>query len=391
MFDHLDDPQPPAVGVAARLAVESRRVRLARRRRIAYTTAASVTLAAAGTGIALGATTGRGSAVRIQTGPPTSLTVPATTTVVPTVRTIHRPLRVSMPPTTYSPSPSVPLSCGQLNPVGRSGPVTATAANGDFEAVLSGTLDMSAPGGPLFKQGRLVVSMLGRPLVDEAVQAPSNEKYGFKPSQVSVVDLTGSPFGANYPTSAIAPLCLARFAGAADPTALLGFYSGAAHCCFALRAISIASGGPSSSEDLELGNWWGTVETNDGRVIVVTADNRFAYAFSSFAGSGMPLMVYEVSGGGFVVTSRNYADLLTADAAKWWQQINNPQNQGPGGGILGVVAPWVADECELGQSGYAWAWVNKLNAEGKLNGPFKPTGSAYVAALRTFLGKTGYC
>lgn len=387
MFDHLDDPQPPAVGDDTRLAVESRRARLARRRRIAYTTAASVTLVAAGTGIALGATTGRGTAVRIQTGPPTSVTAP--TTLVPTVTTVRHSMRVPTPATTSSPAPSVPLSCGQLNPVGRSGPVAATATNGEFEAVLSGTLDLYAPVGPLLKEPRLVVKVLGRPLMDQAVQAPSDEKYGFKPSQVSVVNLTGPPFGTNYLTSAVMPLCLARFGGAADPTVVLGFNSGFMHCCFAVRAISIAPGGPQSTQDLELGNWWGTVETHDGRAIVVTADNRFAYAFTSFAGSGMPVMVYEVSGGDFVVTSRNYPDLLTADAAKWWQTINGPQNSGQG--ILGVVAPWVADECELGQSGYAWAWVNKLNAEGKLTGPIAPTGSAYVAALRTFLSKTGYC
>lgn len=383
MFDHLDDPRPPVVGDDARRAVESRRARLARRRRIAYSAAASAVLVATGTGIALGATAGRGTAVRIQTRPQPSVPAPhPTTTVVrraaPTVETT---LQASLPP--------VPLICAELTPVGHSGPVVATAVNGRFKAVLSGTLDLTAPAGPVLNHPRLVVIADGRTLLDEAVVAPNIPPEGFTRNQVIAVNLVGPLFGTSYPTSAYSPMCLARFAGAAVPTVLFGFYAGGAHCCVAVRAVPLGPGAPGPSDDLGLGNATATVEVHEGRVIVLTADNRFAYAFSSFAGSGMPVMAYEVSGGHFVLKTRDYPDLIRSDAARWWQQVVSTQNGGQG--ILGVLAAWVADECQIGRSASAWATVDTLNAQGKLTGPSAPTGTAYVAALRTFLSKTGYC
>lgn len=66
----------------------------------------------------------------------------------------------------------------------------------------------------------------------------------------------------------------------------------------------------------------------------------------------------------------------------------------PGVG-LGIVAAWVADECNLGQ-GPAWAPVNALQVLHELGGnasdlPELPAGAAYVAALHAFLTQHGYC
>jgi hypothetical protein len=72
----------------------------------------------------------------------------------------------------------------------------------------------------------------------------------------------------------------------------------------------------------------------------------------------------------------------------WMRQFNAA---GPGDG-LGLLAPWVADECRLGQSAGAWATVGQLLALGKLAGPAGwPSGAAYVPALKTFLTQQRYC
>lgn len=59
---------------------------------------------------------------------------------------------------------------------------------------------------------------------------------------------------------------------------------------------------------------------------------------------------------------------------------------------LGILAPWVADECVLGQESSAWAVVNGLQAQHRLGGDAGwPSGAAYVSALRAFLTQHGYC
>ncbi len=148
-----------------------------------------------------------------------------------------------------------------------------------------------------------------------------------------------------------------------------------------------ARAGLSAAVDDNMGNPGAALEPDGDDAMIVTADNTFAYQFSSYAASGLPLKLLQFSRGRFVDITSQRPDLLAADAAKWWTAFNAD----PGNG-LGVLAPWVADQCALGQSTSAWATVDQLLAEGKLVGPAGwPEGSAYVEALKTFLAKEGRC
>ena len=74
-------------------------------------------------------------------------------------------------------------------------------------------------------------------------------------------------------------------------------------------------------------------------------------------------------------------------SSTWWTAFNS--NPGLG---LGVLAAWVADQCNLGQGTAAWTTVDQLQAQGRLSGPAGwPQGAAYVQALKSFLAQHGYC
>lgn len=63
------------------------------------------------------------------------------------------------------------------------------------------------------------------------------------------------------------------------------------------------------------------------------------------------------------------------------------------------MAAWTADECQVGKQTSAYATVGALNAARKLvipglpsePTPLWPEGSAFVAALKSFLKSEGYC
>ena len=135
-----------------------------------------------------------------------------------------------------------------------------------------------------------------------------------------------------------------------------------------------------------------TVEAGGGHAILVAADNSFVYVFAPFVGSAVPMRVLDLQGRWFVNVTRDYPALVAQDAQMWWRAY------GPagvaGGGSLGVLAAWVADECMLGKGHSAWATVERLKAKGKLSGklaPGYPSGAEYVKLLRTFLEEHGYC
>jgi hypothetical protein len=285
-------------------------------------------------------------------------------------------------PTTPPPTPVVypPVSCDTLDlwhtPAGTA--VSTTATSGAVVVTLTGTAVTVAGGDPGLTGAELTVT-IGGSHFSESVAPPAQT------SDVTPWSLTPAASPSGAPNSDA--LCLALFPGDTTPTVVLGLSTGGAHCCTVVRAIALSSAGLAPPVDDDLGNAGATLENGPHGATIVTADNAFAYQFSSFAGSGLPVEVLQFSQGRFVAVTSQRPDLIATDAALWWRTFN----ANPGSG-LGVLAPWVADQCALGQATTAWATVDQLLAQGKLIGPTEwPQGSAYVAALKTFLAKQGYC
>lgn len=203
-------------------------------------------------------------------------------------------------------------------------------------------------------------------------------------------------------STSLDPLCLAHFPGSATPAVLIGVASAGANCCTDLRIL--APSGQSTSWswlDDPVGTAPLHVEMIGSKPAIVTADSGFAYRFTDFAASGMPLLVQQIRDGAVVDVTRQYPTLVSEDAASWWHRyLASPEDP------LGVLAAWTADECLLGQQTSAFTTLGHINAQGQLtdaaisgsaasSGPGNilhwPQGSAYIAALQSFLVSSGYC
>jgi hypothetical protein len=180
--------------------------------------------------------------------------------------------------------------------------------------------------------------------------------------------------------------------GDGEPEILLDFWFGGAHCCYWTR---IYRWDPTSEAYTNTAQFWGNVGydledvSQAGRLELVTADNRFAYAFASFAGSGFPLQVWDYLSGRLVNTTRSYPVLIARDAARQWKWYGQARRHSSE--VRGFLAAWAADESLLGRGGTALTWLNRHSFV--LSGLYdEQSGSthSYLKHLRAFLRRTGY-
>jgi len=305
----------------------------------------------------------------------------------------HRITPATTPPTTPV---TRPLACGPFDlwttPAGTA--VTTTARLGSVTATLTGTVVTRPSFDPALSDARLRVALEDGRHFSETVAPPAQAfpEPSTEGQLVTPTSLAPSPAAGNATEQPpnTDTLCLADVPGERLPTVLLGLYTGYAHCCTVVRAIAVSSTGLSPAVDKSVGNAGASLSPDGADAMVVTADTVFAYRFTSFAFSGLPLELLQFDHGGFADITKQYSthhpDLVTADAATQWKNYTS----NPGNG-LGLLAAWVADECDVGQGAAAWTEVDQLEAQGKLIGPLSPTGAAYVEALKTFLAKQGYC
>ncbi len=179
--------------------------------------------------------------------------------------------------------------------------------------------------------------------------------------------------------------------GDGEPEILLDFWFGGAHCCYWTR---IYRWSPEAQTYTNTAHFWGnfgyrlTNLSGSGRVQLVSADNRFAYAFASFAGSGAPVQAWDYRSGRLVDTTRSYRALISRDVARWWKVYARARHSGE---VRGLLAPWAADRCLLGHGTAALAWLERHGSV--LAGQYdEQTGSVarYLKRLRMFLYRTGY-
>jgi hypothetical protein len=197
-----------------------------------------------------------------------------------------------------------------------------------------------------------------------------------------------------YPSTKAA-LHLVRLGRSATQNIVLTLYSGGAHCCtieqvyattatkghlsdvernFGDPGVRLVDLGPAKSEDF------------------LTANDAFAYKFTDFAASGMPLEILRFYDGGFHDVTRTFPGLIAKDAAQWMGAFK-AQASSHYGDTTGVVAAWVADEDMLGKSASAQQFLDREAVAGHLNsglGSLEPEGKHFVTALQMFLRKEGY-
>lgn len=182
------------------------------------------------------------------------------------------------------------------------------------------------------------------------------------------------------------PLAFAFLDGQRAPQLLVALYTGGAHCCTVLEVLDFNAPRPHTTA-LDLGNVGAEIRWLAGHPSFLTADDRFAYAFTSFAGSGLPLRIWRYDHGRILDVTSRFPSRVAADAGVWWRLTADPH----GVDRRGFAAAWAADEALLGRSESAHAELERLVARGKLRGPAGwKSGQAYVEALWRFLARSGY-
>ena len=262
------------------------------------------------------------------------------------------------------------VDCGTMHPSHpRTGERVRVAAgfSGD-EASLTGTYGGTF--GSEISKPSLVIRDQGRVLLSERV----GEGPDFFKDSVSLGYFTVYEARANVPQGS---LCVARLIPGAQPSMLLNLYSGGAHCCTILDGYRFGSD-RRRLVSLDLGNPEAELAVEGGRFVIITADNSFAYTFSSFAGSGMPVEVLAFSGDTFTNVTRDYLGIVAEDSNIW----QSGYYEDPANGT-GLIAAWVADEDLLGRSASAWSFVESAVRTGQLKVmPWFKSDAAYLKALR---------
>src|SRR4051794_40398350 len=213
-----------------------------------------------------------------------------------------------------------------------------------------------------------------------------------------------------------------------EPEVLVDLYTGGAHCC-ATTLIWFFDGSGYRRRVLGLGDQGYRLRDldADGQPEIVTADDRFAYAFTAFAYSWFPPLVYDWRGHALVDVTRRFPSRIRADLAAIRKVLPRARRDGDPRGLVaayappspggtrpapaafrkvfprarrdgdprGLVAAYAADEYLLGRGKAARAYLRGALRRGDLRAipagdATWPSGRSYAPALLRFLHKAGY-
>ncbi len=177
-----------------------------------------------------------------------------------------------------------------------------------------------------------------------------------------------------------------------QPNVVVELNTGGDHCCTVVQVYTYDPGASTyrvSEHDFGDPGALLTDVAGDERVELESADDRFAYAFTSFAFSGLPLQIWRFAKGQFSDATREFPQAIAADAKRQWGGFLANRRRGLG---LGFIAAWAADEELLGNHG---AVADTLAREARLRhlrsgDHLSPGGTRFVRKLQRFLLKTGY-
>ncbi|MDE3070219.1 MAG: hypothetical protein KGJ43_05775, partial [Acidobacteriota bacterium] len=272
------------------------------------------------------------------------------------------------------------LAAGALAPTGAQAAVQRQSASaGSVKATFTFTETHGRYSLPEYGEEKLAIERAGRPAYEAPVSSslcsgacwPGGSLLGRGSSSVQVLALE-------------AP---------SEPDVLLNLFTGGAHCCSVTQAFSYDGASatyvkaehdfgnvPARLERPGPGSGSGSAER------LVSADNRFAYAFTDFADSGLPVQVWTLSAGRFVDVTRSYPALIARDARRQWHGFLADRNNG-----VGLIAAWAADECLLGHRAKVERMLARQLRAGRLQSAFGAyRGRRFIHALMADLKRWGY-
>jgi hypothetical protein len=256
--------------------------------------------------------------------------------------------------------------------------VSVQAGQGVVSAVLSYQQGADSFGNPTYSGLQLRIARAGTTVYAQPVESR------YCPGACIPEGLGGPP--------ASAPLQVVDLEATGEPTVVLHLYTGGEHCCQVLQIFFYdPATGSYRLAERDFGDAADLVAdvAGDRRLEIESADDRFAYRFTSYAFSGLPLQIWRFQGGRLVDATRAFPAALAADAARQRAAFLANRRKGLG---LGFIAAWTADEALLGRRRAA---ERRLRAEAGLHrlrsaDRLSPTGSAFIRRLNRFLLRNGY-
>jgi hypothetical protein len=190
------------------------------------------------------------------------------------------------------------------------------------------------------------------------------------------------------------PLTVRDLDGDSEPEVVFNAYSGGAHCCFVAQVWRYTGGAykPRSRDFGNVGYRLADISRN-GRVEWLSADDRFAYAFTDFATSRFPVQILRFRHGRFVDVTDRYPGRIRRDGRRHWREYKRFL-RGYEGSQYGPVAAWAADKYRLGKRHQALRILRRearrrhLESPNWFNHPWH--GRKFVRRLDRFLRRRGY-
>lgn len=192
------------------------------------------------------------------------------------------------------------------------------------------------------------------------VRGPDGADHVFGPDDLPV----GTPFD-DTPwriESSSTPLTVRDVDADGQPEVILDAYWGGAHCCFLSAVLRWDAAAANYRPATQV---WGNFtprrrdDDGDGRVEWVGRDDRFAYAFGSYAGSVPPVRVWRLVNGRFADVTRTVRRYALADQPRLWREYRRRRAQGSE--WVSPMAAYIATGSLLGKRGSA---VRRVRATG---------------------------
>lgn len=185
------------------------------------------------------------------------------------------------------------------------------------------------------------------------------------------------------------PLRVLDLDGDGQPEVVYSAYSGGAHCCSIAQVYRFDGTTYTATEQ----NFWDPGFrlkdlNHDGRPEWLTADDAFAYRFTAYAFSGLPVQVFSYRAGRFTDVTRRFRSLIRSDARRWLRVYKRARHL-KDGTEFGAAAAWAADQYQLGKRAAALRYLRREARAGRLKGP-GAHGTKFVKVLDHFLRKRGY-
>jgi len=180
-----------------------------------------------------------------------------------------------------------------------------------------------------------------------------------------------------------------------EPDVVVDLFTGGAHCCTysLIYGYSAATGGY-----VRLKHQWGNVGylledlDSNGVFEFNSGDDRFAYAFTSYAESRFPPQIWHYRAGRLVDVTRRFPKLVRKDARRLIRALPGYRRQRLD--VRGFLAAYQADNYLLGrrQAARGWKQLRAMARKGQIR-PVSgagPSGKRYLKSLLRFLRRLDY-